>query len=163
MKFQQMNNIMNKSLKKRLCWNCEGSVSVSEETCPFCGVSVVPAFLEGTTSSFAPPYAMGSTQDSMVPRSPYDRENDPSDTVEAAAQQKEADEAEPAIDEFKSVMLSVTFLLSGSVFLMFGTVLALFSQDGVLKLQWDGAYWYVYLLLAVPMFFFGWRFLKKLD
>ena len=154
---------MNNSLKKRLCWNCEGSVSIAEETCPFCGVSVVPAFLEGTNNSFAPPYAMGSAQDSTVPRSPYDAESEARDPLEAAVQVKDLDESEPAVDEFKSVLIAVTLLLSGSVFFMFGVVLALFSHDGVLTLQWDGAYWYVYAALAVPLFFFGWRSLSKLD
>lgn len=154
---------MNNSLKKRLCWNCEGSVSIAEETCPFCGVSVVPAFLEGTNNSFAPPYAMGNSQSASIPRSPYDAEPEAKDLLETAARVKESEEDEPATDEFKRVMIAVTLLLSGSVFFMFGIVLALFSHDGLLTLQWDGAYWYIYTALAIPLFFFGWRSLSKLD
>lgn len=154
---------MNVSQKKRLCWNCEGSVSLAEETCPFCGVSVVPAFLEGTNNSFTPPYALGAVNDSAVPRSPYDLQPEPSEDVGVVAQSKAIDEMAPAIDEFKSTMLAVIFLLGGSMLFMFGAVLVLFAQDGVLTLKWDAAFWYVYVFLAVPMFFVGWRSLGKLD
>lgn len=155
---------MNNSQKKRLCWNCEGSVSIAEETCPFCGVSVVPAFLEGTNNSYAPPYAIGSTHETAVPRSPYDPIPDDEDaSADPVSLIKGKDAAEPAADEFKSTILAVTLLLTGSVFFMFGLVLALFSHDGVLTLRWDGAYWYIYTALAIPLFFFGWRSLSHLE
>lgn len=153
--------VMNHLPRKRLCWNCEGSVSLAEETCPFCGVSVVPAFLEGAGAEFAPPYSSHAETDYGVPKSPYGFHEE-KDNLEAQ-QPKEADEAEPAMDEFKQVTLSLVFLLCGSVFFLFSLALGLFSHNGVFTLQWDANYWFIYTILAVPLLFFGWRSLMKLD
>lgn len=154
--------LMNHLQRKKLCWNCEGSVSLSEETCPFCGVSVVPAFLEGAGAEFAPPYSTYKEKDNSIPKSPYGFHEDKGD-LDIQQQPKEADEAEPALDEFKRVALSLTFLLCGSVFLLFSLALGLFSHNGIFTLQWDANYWFIYTLLALPLLFVGWRTLMKLD
>jgi hypothetical protein len=150
---------MNQKAKKKLCWNCEGSVSLAEETCPFCGVTVVPAFLEGAAVEFAPPYATRVENEFDIPKSPYgfDEEKQP------AQQQKEPQEALSMQDEFKRTALSVTFLLCGSVFFLFSLALGLFSHNGIFTLQWNAEYWFIYTGLALPLFFVGWRFLMKLD
>ena len=154
---------MNKSARKRLCWNCEGSVSVSEETCPFCGVSVIPAFLEGAEASdFAPPYATSRDSDFGIPQSPFKFQDEEFSDVDSQVNQKE-EEGQINIDEFKSTAVAVTLLLSGSVFFLFSLALALFSHHGVFTLQWDAEYWFIYTILAIPLFFFGWRSLMKLE
>ncbi|HEV8052297.1 MAG TPA: hypothetical protein VGP47_07375 [Parachlamydiaceae bacterium] len=153
---------MNKSEKKRLCWNCEGSVSISEETCPFCGVSVIPAFLEGAGAEFAPPYSNHSVSDFGIPKSPFAM-NDENVEAESPTATKEIDDTEPLLDEFKRVAIAVTLLLSGSVFFMFSMALGLFSHNDILTLRWDGSYWYIYTVVALPLLFIGWRSLMKLD
>ena len=153
---------MNKSQKKRLCWNCEGSVSVSEETCPFCGVSVIPAFLEGAGAEFAPPYSHHAENDFGIPKSPFAA---PDEFEEQENQEiaKDFVDGDDNVEEFKRVAIAVTLLLSGSVFFLFSLALGLFSHNGLLTLQWDGDYWYVYTILALPLLFIGWRSLMKLD
>lgn len=153
---------MNKSQKKRLCWNCEGSVSISEETCPFCGVSVVPAFLEGAGAEFAPPYFSYAENDLDIPKSPFAGHEEFAEP-ENREFAKEAEEGEIDVDEFKRVAIAVTLLLSGSVFFLFSMALGLFSHNGLFTLQWDGSYWYLYTILALPLLFIGWRSLMKLD
>lgn len=153
---------MNKVPKSRLCWNCEGSVSIAEETCPFCGVSVVPASLDGTINTFVPPYASHAS-DGNIPVSPYGG----TDTHHSHEHHKHtphaAEEVEPAIDEFKKIVQAVTMLLSGSVFFLFGLALVLFSTNGVFTLQWDGTLWFLYTLISLPLLIFGWRALMKLE
>jgi len=152
---------MNKVPKSRLCWNCEGSVSLAEETCPFCGVSVVPASLDGTPPSFAPPYSPSVLQSRDVPPSPYGHvEESPFEHRKEGAMAVE--ETETLVDEFKKTIQAVTLLLSGSVFFIFSLALALFSTNGTFTLQWDGTLWYVYMLLSLPLMIFGWRALLKL-
>lgn len=153
---------MNKSLRKRLCWNCEASVSLAEELCPFCGVSVVPAFLEGTGADFAPPYSNNGDKNFDIPKSPYDRDESATQ-LEKEEIQKEIDQAGVSLDDFKRIVLSVILLLTGSVLFLFSVVLALFSMNGIFTLQWDGSVWFIYLILAIPLFAFGWRVLMKLD
>jgi hypothetical protein len=136
---------------------------MAEETCPFCGVSVVPATLEGVNPLFAPPYAMGAAVSSRVPPSPYESEDASSYSAENAAAKSDEENAGPAVDNFKRTVISIALLLTGSVFFMFALALAFFSHNGVLTLQWESAYWYVYGLVAIPMVFFGWRALGKVD
>ncbi len=33
--------------KKKLCWNCEGNVSLEQEICPYCRASIVPSIDDG--------------------------------------------------------------------------------------------------------------------
>ena len=154
---------MNKVAKKRLCWNCEGNVSVDAETCPFCGVSVVPASLDGTGNSFVPPYAAPSIhQNTEVHRSPYSVAATPVPEM-GTREAKEAEEIEPSTDEFKKVVISVALLLGGSVFFLFGLALFLFSNNGIFSLHWNGAIWFVYTFMSLPMLFFGWKALMKLE
>lgn len=150
------------SQKKKLCWNCEGTVSFHEETCPYCGVSVIPAFLEGAGADFSPPYSKNHEQDLEVPKSPYDLSPN-LDEEQPENSKTETEEIQPAVDDFKSSMAAVALLLSGSVLLLFSLVLALFSRDGVLTLQWDGTIWHIYLLVGVPLFLLGWRSLMKIE
>lgn len=154
---------MNKSPRKRLCWNCEGSVSLAEEICPFCGVSVVPAFLEGTGADFTPPYSSNSEKGFEVPKSPYSIDQDKDMAATESAHAKEADDGEPAVDEFKRVVIAVSLLLTGSVFFLFGLALVLFSQNGIFTLQWNGDIWFIYTILALPLLFVGWKSLMKLE
>lgn len=153
---------MSKSLRKRLCWNCEGEVVLSEEVCPFCGVSVVPACLEGPGDLFAPPYSNHFDKDLEVPKSPYDLHGShPAEQTAPLASNEE--ESEPALDDFKRGTIAIILLLSGSVFLLFSLALALFSQNGTFTLQWDGTFWYVYAIVALPLLAIGWASLMKLE
>lgn len=150
---------MSKPVKSKLCWNCEGTVSLVEETCPYCGVSVIPATLDGTYDGFAPPYRSSGSQEEMSHESPYDlreEEGKPSVVEEVAV-------AEVPGDEAKRAIFAVVALLAGSVFFLFGLVLVLFSQHGVFTLQWNANYWYFYLAFSLPLLILGWRVLSKLD
>ncbi|MEI8364919.1 MAG: hypothetical protein WCF65_00740 [Parachlamydiaceae bacterium] len=135
---------------------------MNEETCPFCGVSVIPASLDGTSNSFVPPYAPHLTRSNEVPPSPYGQWSE--DSQEPSKESANgSSEPEPSMDEFKKVVVAVTFLLGGSVFFLFGLALVLFSTEGTFSLKWDGSFWYFYMILAIPMLYFGWKSLMKLD
>lgn len=133
---------------------------MDEETCPFCGVSVIPASLDGTSNGFVPPYAPHLAKNSDIPPSPYGPWDDETKETKESSPQKNA---EPSMDEFKKVVMAVSFLLAGSVFFLFGLALVLFSTEGTFSLKWDGSFWYVYMLLATPLLYFGWKSLMKLD
>lgn len=149
--------------KKKLCWNCEGNVSVEDEACPYCGVSVIPASLEGVSHSHTPPYQMGSVQENVIPMPPYSSGSKQESKEDNEEGEGNSEEDEVSVDEFKNIVISLLLLLAGSMFFLFGLTLALFSHNGVFTLQWNGSYWYVYSILAVPLLLFGWRALLKLD
>src|ERR1700722_8685985 len=49
--------VMSQKLKKKLCWNCDGSAALEVENCPYCGVYLSPLGAGGEEKEgiFAPP------------------------------------------------------------------------------------------------------------
>ncbi len=160
---------MSKPQKKRLCWNCEGAVATNAETCPYCGVTVVPASLENVSTGFAPSYRVGTADDDLtIFRSPYatqkiNEENEPITTQSDQVAVKELDEQQPAYDEFQRALWATMLLLTGSVFFLFSLALMLFSHNGVFTLKWDGSIWFIYMGVSLPLLIFGWRYLSQLE
>lgn len=168
---------MNANLKTRMCWNCEGRVALKEETCPYCGVSVVPASLDGSEEAMPSPYQSlfaqyPSENAAPIPPSPYasleDMPGQPHAHCPTAAhtepdEQEDVELPEAAVDGFKSSFLAILFLLGGSVLFLFGLTLALFSHEGVFTLSWDATLWFIYGGLSLPLLLLGWRILSKLE
>jgi len=139
--------------KKKLCWNCEGSVAAELENCPFCGVYLSPLQSHQSSSSPRAPYAMEESEEEReIPQAPYANPSHEESATLAIASPEMVDQS--------PLFIPLLMLLAGSVFLLFGIVLVLFSEQGVLTLQWNSTWWYAYILLALPMLAFGW---KSLD
>jgi hypothetical protein len=142
---------MSGSTKKKICWNCEGNVSVHEENCPYCAVYIGPPEPVEEESPLAPPYQI-STNDE-IPKSPYAPQHQ--EVSQAYSQEKSS--------EVKDVAFSFALLSGGVIFLLFGLTLWLFSQSGVLTLSWNSSYWYVWFLLSLPMLYFGWNRVQERE
>lgn len=141
---------MNATLKKKLCWNCEARVDLESQNCPFCAVYLGPAPTDKgkrTDDILAPPYKL--VEAPAVPFSVEEKEE---------ATEKEYEVESPGyVNEFKKVALPLAFLSGGLLFLLFSLILALFSNEGVFTLKWNGDYWYYYLACALPMLIIGWK------
>ena len=154
---------MASTIKKKLCWNCEGRVTQQEEHCPYCGV-----YIDGTLHSQnqvddeddGKEDALQS-DDNQPHKPPYTPDGVKSQET-MAAQVKAPMFSLPALSmgKMKSDLLPLILLLSGSVFLLFGLALLMFEENGVFYLEWDASWWYAYLLIALPALLFGWRFLN---
>lgn len=145
---------MSTKTKKKLCWNCEGDVLLTATNCPFCGVSLELAAMEEEKKNkdpFAPPYKLvNNAKESKIPASPYSQATEP--------EIEETQEAPPSRTDPKSMVLSLAFLLVGAAFAIFGVVLWLFAdKTGHLNLRWNAQYWFIYLLLSLPMIYLGWK------
>ncbi len=157
--------------KKKLCWNCEGSVSFQEENCPYCGVYLSPSEDEAPEEEmndlFSPPYQVDETSENSdeVPSSPYAMHEEPHEREEEEPIESErvTDEIRSTADEVKRVLVPLSMLLSGTVFFLFGLALFLFSRHGVFVLQWNGAYWYFYLGVGLAALLFGWKSLNQVE
>lgn len=154
---------MNQKSRKKLCWNCEGRVGFTEEHCPYCGVYLSPSSTAKTSeqpqNNYSPPYTMESTDTGLnAPPPPYQRESDDSLQSEMLDQNL----TKPS-ENTRGVIMSLSSLLAGSVFFLFGLVLLLFSRNGNLVLQWSGEYWYIYLCGGILMLLLGWRTVQHLD
>ncbi|NGX42295.1 MAG: hypothetical protein K940chlam7_00573 [Chlamydiae bacterium] len=147
---------MSATQKKKLCWNCEGRVSLEEENCPYCAVYVGPSPDENEKDILAPPYRIVDSEDEEVPSSPY-----------AVDEEQEEEEVEVQLSEtrsdLKKIVLPLCLLSAGSMLFLFGLILLLFSNHGVFTVSWNSEYWYLYLVFALPMAFFGWRVLRNLE
>lgn len=145
-----------KTPKKKLCWNCEGRVTLTEEYCPFCGVYLSPSTLpEGADHQqhLAPPYKL--VEDPS--------ENNLDDANDTDKDDQKLEISEEQEESFKNTLLTIFCLLGGVIFFLFGLVLLLFSQQGVFTLQWKASYWIFYLLVSLPLLLIGWNKLKTLP
>lgn len=151
---------MNAIPKKKLCWNCEGRVALAEENCPYCGVYLSSSTLinqQDESSTHIAPYH--SSSDKSIPVSPYSQGNREEEAITEETTDPTQEEA--LNPNQKSNLLSLVLLLAGSIFLVFGLILLIFSREGTLTLQWNASYWFVYLGAAVLLLFSGWRSLKN--
>lgn len=149
--------------KKKLCWNCEGSVTRDIDNCPYCGVYLHATETEND-SAWNPSY--DSTKTEEVPSPLYQISSDPS--IQEENFNDEFLDAKQTmsfslIAKLKEDLFPILFLMMGSVFFLFGIILFLFSKNGVLTLQWESDYGFYFLFLAVPLLLLGWRFLQQLD
>ncbi len=147
---------MNKPIKTKLCWNCEGNVSRTAENCPYCAVYLNPDTDDLNEEITNAPYsAEKHTHD--IPKAPY------SPSEEEAAEEAPRNEAvlSKSQTNFQALFLPLTLLTTGLVALFFSLMLFLFSENGKLTLQWNGDTWYFYAFLALPLLFFGWRYLDQ--
>lgn len=157
--------------KKKLCWNCEGNVSRQIDNCPYCGVYLHAEELE--EEGFWHP----SRQSSKYQELEQEQEQDPtpSPLYQITPEVEETTATHPKIEELelkahlvsfeqlKQDVFPTLFLMSGSVFFLFGVILLLFSQEGSLTLQWNGNHWIYFLALGIPFLCYGWKCLQQIH
>lgn len=160
---------MSKKNEKRLCWNCDGSVSFHLTHCPYCGVDLAHAAKGVTAPLFEPtnPYQPPSSLHNDIPKPPYanlfaQTEAPVSEAEWRRALQDQSGEGEKEESEARDLPSSVTWLLllPGLFFLLFGLALVFFSSEGVLTLRWNQSFAYFYFLSALPLLYLGWRALR---
>ena len=149
--------------KKKLCWNCEGNVSREVDNCPYCGVYVYSGEQEDY-SNWNPDYHSEESKKDEIPEPIYrvpkehgvEGEEDGADLTEATCFS-----SSDVLSHLKKEVFPLLFLMTGSVFFLFGVVLLLFSQNGTLVLQWQSKNGYYFFLLAFPIIGLGWKFLQE--
>lgn len=159
--------------KKRLCWNCEGSVSEELETCSYCGVYVQNQFINPSDSSWNTSYESAENTSMTVPPPPYqirlevDNKKEHRTEEETSlnpSEEEETDTFSPALfDQLKKDLFPTLFLMMGSIFFLFGVVLFLFSHNGTLTLQWQTSDAIYFLGASLPLTILGWKFLQDVD
>jgi hypothetical protein len=163
---------MPKKNDKRLCWNCDGSVSLHLSQCPYCGVdlSLTPEANgdKNPFQNFTSPFQSSASIDQSIPKPPFANVFSQDTSVsEEEWNQSLGEEADGIKSEdielsttTKREMIALLLLLPGVVFFLFGLALILFSSEGVLTLEWNQSFAYFYFLGAVPLLFLGWRALR---
>ena len=146
--------------KRKLCWNCEGNISREIDNCPYCGVYVHSSDPEGS-SYWNPSY---TSQESLqsVPPPLYSVQETPSEEPSPVSHTVPLFWSDLFLT-LKQEVFPVLFLMSGSIFFLFGLILFLFAREGTLTLRWDGSLWSLFALLSVPSLWMGWRLLHRLE
>ena len=160
-----MNKKMMKN-KKKLCWNCEGSVSVHVEHCPYCGVYLSPDSAEEhePNALFAPPYRLTEpTAQQEAPVSPYasfQAQTEPVMEEEISTSSGSSAASQP---NGSYSIWALALLLSGAYCLIFSLALVLFSSGGVFTLSWETEYWYLYTAVSSVLLYAGWYAFKRIP
>jgi hypothetical protein len=162
--------------KEKMCGNCDGRIPLHAERCSYCGMeqtknaSRTPIFqnqsLEDSLASlYTPPYQGKRPQFTQVPQ------EEPLQQLEPMYKEvTEIPKADPLIGatqneeevETKSSLWPTVFLLAGANFIFVGLMQLFFSKNGVLRLEWNAHYWFLYCILGVPCLYFGYKKFKDL-
>ncbi len=147
---------MNKKNEKRLCWNCDGSVSLHLNQCPYCGVDLTsPGGLDEETykNHFASPFQT-SLFDESPPPSPFGVEE------QTLIEESVVAEEEDLSPTTRKEIIALLLFLPGIIFMLFGAALLLFSSDGMLTLRWKESFAYFYFIGSAPLLYLGYRALR---
>ncbi|MBM3198755.1 MAG: hypothetical protein FJZ58_05825 [Chlamydiae bacterium] len=137
--------------RQKICSHCEGRISVEADTCLYCGMPLIEekaeekpvdvmSTLQGGIPSLYPPLYAQAKQE--VPL------QEPTATaVHSSALQEDKEE--------KASLLSIVWALLGSTFGILGVMQGFFSEGDTLRLEWNCQYWFLYVLLAMPLLYLG--------
>lgn len=156
--------------RQKLCHHCEGEVDLDVIVCPFCAADLReekpeqqrPAFsplvssvkqLHTEQSLYPPPYTRSLEAPSLTPQLQEDNV--------AASNPPQEEEVEKTSD-IKPTLLGISLFTLGSHFFVLALMLFFFSSQGRLFLQWNAAFWPFYLVVSLPLLFFGYRAVDKL-
>lgn len=169
---------MDMKTKKRLklCLNCNGQVDVDVIVCPFCGADLMeernvkedPApydISRGTlntdktiASLYPPPYQPNSFKGPTA----EEKESVIHEPQQTAPPPQQAEEPEVK-SEVASTLIPILLFSFGVNFFLLGLTLFFFSEEGSLHLKFNGSLWFLYFFLSMPLLYFGFKKLSKLD
>ncbi len=138
--------------RQKMCPNCDGRIPQESTQCPYCFAqlqidSTQKATLPPTTTDplsalYPPPYSTSSST--------------PSEVKTTTAKSSDLIEAETQSIPFWSILM----LALGSNLLTLGILQFFFSDHGVLRLEMNASYWFLMVIVAIPLIYFG---LKQLS
>jgi len=166
--------------RQKICSHCDGRIAVEAEHCPYCGTISAPpvemaaptplfdhqSIQDSLTALYTPPY---SNQSSSIMKSDKEKNKPKQVFKESHENQLNASlgkfnysqgsinvDSEEKVEE-KSSFGPLLFLLLGGNLLIIGLLQFFFSEGGILRLEWDSKYWFIYCLLAIPAIYFGFK------
>jgi len=150
--------------RQKICPNCNGRLSLEASECPYCATE----FPESVKSSSPPLIKNSSLQDSLASlyTPPYNNKTFENTNLTPKKQVVFTEPTPPIAEGFvandgeeasKNSFWALFALIAGGNLLMLGLLQFFFSEEGVLQLQWNSSYWYLYCLIAFPLFYLGFK------
>ncbi len=133
--------------RQKICPNCDGRIPQESTQCPFCfaqlqvdssNLKSAPA-VDPLSALYPPPYS------GLEPK-----------TVIKTAAAETVHEASADSIPFWSILM----LALGSNLLTLGILQFFFSDHGVLRLEMNASYWFLMVIVSIPLVYFG---LKNLS
>ena len=164
--------------RQKMCSNCNGRVPFESAECPYCAAEFpetaknssiqTPLFKnqslqESLASLYTPPYSSNPGKVQPEKEAPIRQQavfKEPASPIINNNSGSAAIEEEPAEDA-KTDFWTLFALIVGGNFLTLGLLQVFFSEQGALRLEWDSSFWYLYCLIALPLFYFGLKKPKK--
>jgi hypothetical protein len=155
---------MKQADRQKMCTNCDGRVAYDATQCPYCFTTLQaeapvqgnlfksPPSQESLTSLFTPPYSARETE----PEEKKSFKKAPEPTLSKIPVEKEA------TSESKSFWPILLLTLGGNLFTL-GVLQFFFSEQGVVQLDINASYWFLFIVLALPLFYFGYKQLGQVQ
>ena len=168
--------------QQKMCSHCEGRIAVEANSCPYCGMPLIEDSESTVTSSFQTGMSSQDSLSSLYPP-PYSNRNfsqmktdnkDLQSKFKAPQALAENPFAKMPIgtnaaaltekkEEEKAGFMPLLLILLGSNLLTLGLMLALFSDEGFLRLEWSSKHWFYYCLIALPLIGLGMKKIKEVK
>lgn len=164
----------------KMCPNCDGSIPHNATVCPYCGAEQVDpetnsaqmqlfkhqSLQDSLTSLYKPPYSQRAqsydTQqepEQPAPKKPelFKEVKSVSSGISQAAMAHAAAGAEEGEKAKGSPIVPILLMFAGSNLCILGLLQFFFSEGGLLKLEWDASYWFIYCLISLPLLYLGYK------
>ena len=144
--------------RQKMCPNCDGRIPQESTQCPYCFAQLqidsslpksAPALTTDPLSAlYPPPYSSPEAKPTI---------KTPSGMAESLPSEEGTHNSIP--------FWSILMLALGSNLLTLGILQFFFSDHGVLRLEMNASYWFLMVLVAAPLIYFGLKNLspKKLS
>ena len=123
--------------RQKMCPNCDGRIPQESTQCPYCFAQL---------SSDTPTAKVSSDPLSALYQPSYSATSD----VKVAVKAPEAESSVETTPFWSILMLSL-----GSNLFTLGILQFFFSDHGVLRIEMNASYWFLMVLVAAPLIYFG--------
>ncbi len=150
-----------------MCYHCEGEIDLDVIVCPFCAADLREEKPEQIKSIYRSFGGVERGDNHETSQSLYPSAFPPKGELaaeEVLEEEKLADfDNKAPSDKLSSVICPTILFTLGIQLFVLGMFILLFSHKGIVLLKWDGTLWFLYVLAACPLLYFGYRALSKID
>lgn len=132
--------------RQKICSNCDGRIPQDAVQCPYCFTPQQNSLDNSSSKSYGAP-----VQENFLYSPPYSTPKPPETSY---SKTPEAQEAALKVSEPASFWPILLLTVGGNLFTL-GILQFLFSDHGVVHLEINGSYWFLMVLVSLPLFYFG--------
>lgn len=180
---------MHSQERQKICNYCEGRIPLDAVVCLYCSSNQEmsmseeeeqlrrqQSFQKSLSSLYTPPYSVksGGYVDSEKREEGMMKQ---AEGLKIPAGDKKFQTAAPLgapsipVDPSSEGMMSdektsfwpILWLSMGANLLLLGLLQLFFSDNGILRLEWNSHHWFIYCLLSLPLIFFGYKKVQALP